>query len=225
MRGGLADLNLLNDPLNLKMFHDEGLKAVYQPHCYRPGVHHPQEWPRKPDLESDLAFIGTAFKSRIAFFEALDLNGIDTIIAGNDWGKLPETSPVAKFVATGVGTDADCVHNAEATEIYQHAKMGLNVYRIEGEDTHANDPAIAMGPREVEMAATGLPFLRDKRPEGDKVLSILPTFDGPQDASEKLRWWLAHPLERGRVAGLAREAIADRTFVNSARRLLKLLEK
>jgi hypothetical protein len=225
MRGQMADLNLLNDPLNLDMYHREGLQAIYQPHCYRPNVHHPRTEARKPELESDFAFIGTAFKSRIKFFEALNLDGIDTILAGNDWGKLPETSPVAKYVATGVGTDADCVHNTEAVELYQHSKMGINVYRIEGEDTHANDPAIAMGPREVEQAAVGLPFLRDKRPEGDEVLSMLPTFDGPGDASEKLRYWLSHDRERGRAASLAREAIADRTFVNSARRLLTMLEK
>ena len=54
---------------------------------------------------------------------------------------------------------------------------------------------------------------------------MLPTFDGPEDASEKLRWWLKHPEERARVASLARDAIADRTFVNSARRLLKLLDR
>ena len=147
MRGQMADLNLLNDPANLEMFRNEGLRTEYQPHCYRPKVHHPGGGGVvfKPELASDFAFIGTAFKSRIEFFEAMDLTGIDTILAGNDWGKLPETSPVAKFVATGVGTDADCVYNEEATELYQHSKMGLNVYRIEGEETHADDTGAGNG--------------------------------------------------------------------------------
>jgi Glycosyl transferases group 1 len=224
MRGGLAHLNLLNDPANLEMFRGEGLQAEYMPHAYRPSVHYPRTGLVNPKLASDFCFIGTAFKSRIEFFERLNLNGIDTIIAGNDWGKLPSTSPVAKYVATGIGTEADCVHNNEAADLYRNAKLGINTYRREGESTHADDQAIAMGPREVEMSAIGLPFLRDKRPEGDKVLSMLPVFDSPEDASEKLRYWLAHPLERGRVANLARRAIEDRTFVNNAKRLLKILE-
>ena len=41
---------------------------------------------------------------------------------------------------------------------------------------------------------------------------MLPIFDGPGDASEKMRWWLAHDREREESAVQAREAIADRTF-------------
>jgi hypothetical protein len=82
-----------------------------------------------------------------------------------------------------------------------------------------------MGPREVEMAACGLPFLRDPLAEGDEVLPMLPTFESAGDASEKLRWWLDHPNERWRAGKLAREAVADRTFENAARGLLKRLEK
>ena len=81
-----------------------------------------------------------------------------------------------------------------------------------------------MGPREVEMAACGLPFVRDPRPESDEVFPMLPSFDGPEDAGEKIRWMLSHEREREKLAIMAREAIADRTFTNSARRLLKLLE-
>jgi hypothetical protein len=102
--------------------------------------------------------------------------------------------------------------------------MGINFYRREAEPEHEHDVALAMGPREVEMAACGLPFLRDPRAEGDEVLSMLPTFDSPGDASEKLRWWLDHPGQRFRAASLAREAIADRTFENAARDLLQRLD-
>ena len=81
-----------------------------------------------------------------------------------------------------------------------------------------------MGPREIEMAATELFYLRDPRPEGNQVLPMLPTFDGPGDASEKLRWWLAHDAEREKMARQARAAVADRTFTSNARRLLQLLD-
>lgn len=223
-RAEMADLNLLNDAANLDRYLDLGVPAVYQPHCYRPGVHYPRfSAPRDPERASDLCFIGTAFQSRLRFFSELDLTGVDALFGGSEWGKLKKDHPLAKYVGTGVETDQDCVDNAQAADLYRHAKMGINFYRREAEPEHEDDVALAMGPREVEMAACGLPFLRDPRAEGDQVLSMLPTFSGPGDASEKLRWWLDHPVQRGRAADLAREAIADRTFKNSARILLKRL--
>jgi hypothetical protein len=220
----MADLNLLNDAANLDKYLALGVPAVYQPHCYRPNVHYP--WATAapdPDRASDLCFIGTAFQSRLEFFGQLDLTGIDALFGGSEWGKLKKSHPLAQYVGTGVETDQDCVSNAEAAELYRHAKMGINFYRRESEPEHKGDVALAMGPREVEMAACGLPFLRDPRAEGDEVLSMLPTFSGPGDASEKLRWWLDHPAQRSRAASLARAAIEDRTFENSARALLKRL--
>jgi spore maturation protein CgeB len=225
MRGQLAHLNLLNDPANLSQFRALGMPAEYQPHCYRPSVHYPRSGPLTSELASDFVFVGTAFESRIRFFEALDLAGIDTMIMGNEWGKLPETSPLAPYIATGAGNEADCVTNPEAAELYRNARIGLNYYRREGESAHENDVAVAMGPREVEMAACQLAFLRDSRPEGDQVLSMLPRFDGPGDASGKLRYYLGKDRIRERCASLAREAVEDRTFVNSARRLLATLDK
>jgi hypothetical protein len=223
-RASMADLNLLNDPANLDRYLDLGVPAVYQPHCYRPDVHYPRaSRAADPELASDLCFIGTAFQSRIRFFEQLDLTGVDALFGGSEWGKLTKDHPLARYVGTGVETEQDCVDNPQAAELYRNAKMGINFYRQESEPEHQDDVPLAMGPREVELAACGLPFLRDHRAEGDEVLSMLPTFEDPGDASEKLRWWLNHPDERARAASLAREAIEDRTFENSARTLLKRL--
>src|SRR5260370_34210213 len=117
MRGELADLNLLNDPVNLEKFRELG-PAQYMPHAYRPGVHHPRTGLVDPALASDFCFIGTAFESRIRFFEQLDLTGLSTMIAGNDWGKLPPESPMAPHVATGLG-NPDGVTNQAAAELYR----------------------------------------------------------------------------------------------------------
>ena len=54
---------------------------------------------------------------------------------------------------------------------------------------------------------------------------MLPSFDGPGDASEKLRYYLARDDLREKLAGQAREAVADRTFENNARSLLQLLDR
>jgi hypothetical protein len=82
-----------------------------------------------------------------------------------------------------------------------------------------------MGPREVEMAACGLFFLRDPRVESDAVLPMLPAVTTPEDASEQLRWWLARDSEREALAAMAREAVANRTFRNNAIGVLKLLDR
>jgi spore maturation protein CgeB len=120
----------------------------------------------------------------------------------------------------------ECVPNYETAEVYRNAKCGINFYRREYDD--ADDAATttpwAMGPREVEQAACGMFYLRDPRAEGDEVLHMLPTFSGPEDAGEQLRWWIAHEDEREQAALKAREAIADRTFTSNAKRLLELLE-
>jgi spore maturation protein CgeB len=82
----------------------------------------------------------------------------------------------------------------------------------------------SMGPRELEMAACGLFFVRDPRPEGDRLLSFLPQFDSPQEATDQLRHYLRYDHYRAKLALRAREAVADRTFENAARRLLGLLD-
>jgi hypothetical protein len=221
-RGQLAHLNLLNDPANLDRFRQYAV-SEYMPHAYRPAVHHPRTGPLNQELAADLAFIGTAFKSRVEFFEAMDLHGLDVLLGGNDWGSVPPGSPLAGFVGTGLG-NPDCVNNDEAAEVYRNARAGLNFYRRETEDGGSWHGS-ALGPREVEMAACGLFFLRDPRPEGDELFPMLPAFAGPGDASEKLRWWLKHDQEREAAAEKARLAVADRTFENNAKRFLKLLER
>jgi hypothetical protein len=212
-----ADVNLINDPINLEKFAAVGMTR-YVPHAYRPSVHHPG--PSTPDLECDLAFVGTGYPSRIDFFERMDLSGIDVALGGN-WQLLTEESPLYPFV----GHDLDeCVDNAEAADLYRSAKVGINLYRREAERPELS-AGWAAGPREIEMAACGLPFLRDPRGEGDEVLDMLPTFTSPEEASDLLRWWLAHEDEREVVARKAREAVADRTFTNNAAGLLRLLDQ
>lgn len=209
-----ADLNLVNDPTNLAHYQTLG-PAVYAPHAYRPRVHCPGWTDAKP---ADLAFVGTGYPSRVAFFEAMDLTGLNVALAGN-WMHLPDASPLHAHVVHDID---ECFDNADAVGLYRGAKVGLNLYRRESERPDLST-GWAMGPREVEMAATGLPFLRDPRGEGDDVLHMLPTFTEPDEASELLRWWLTHESAREAAAMKAREAIAERTFENHAAKLLRLL--
>lgn len=212
-----ADLSLVNDPIHLEKFRQIG-PAAYMPHAYRPSVHHPG--PADSRLTCDLAFVGTAFQSRVEVLEAMDLDGLDVLLAGN-WQRLPADSPLRKHLAHDV---EECLDNTQAAAIYRSARAGLNLYRREAEQP-GYEAGWAMSPREVEMSACGLFFLRDPRGEGDELLPMLPTFSGPQDASEQLRWWLGHDDERQAAAAKARAAVAERTFANNAAALLRLLDR
>ena len=209
-----ADLNLVNDPTNLDAFP----RALYLPHAYRPAVHHPG--PGDPDLKCDLAFVGTGYRSRIQFLEAMDLDGLDVTLAGN-WQHLDEVSPLRRYVAHD---PAHCFDNADTARLYRSARVGLNLYRRE-----ANLPelaqGVAIGPREVEMAACRLPFVRDPRPESDDLFPMLPAASSPDEASERIRWLLAHDTIAAQLADHAYAVIADRTFSNHAAILLRLLDR
>ncbi len=212
-----ADLSLVNDPCDIGRYREIG-PAEYMPHAYRPSVHHPG--PPVPDLACDLGFVGTGFPSRVAFLEQMDLSGLDVLLGGQ-WQGLADGSPLRPMIAHDPG---ECLDNAQAADVYRSARAGINLYRREGED----DAAVtgwACGPREIEMAATGLFYLRDPRGEGDALFPMLPVFHGPGDASEKLRYFLARDDLRARLAREAREAVAGRTFTSNAKELLRLLDR
>lgn len=211
-----ADLLLIDDPTNLEAFQSVAT-AAYVPKAYRPSVHCPG--PSVPELECDLAFVGTGYRSRVDFFEAMDLAGLDVLLAGN-WQELAEDSPLWPFLVT---TPEDCLDNERTVDVYRSAKVGLNLYRREAERPELS-AGWSMGPREVEMAAIGLPFARDPRGEGDEALPMLPTFADPAEASQIVRWFLDHDAEREKASLAIREAVAWRTFDHHAAVLLQLLE-
>jgi spore maturation protein CgeB len=218
VRAAHADVNLLNDPVNIAAYQALGVPVAYMPHAYRPAVHRPGDgiagW------RCDLAFAGTGFPSRAEFFAKMHprLDGVRVRLAGF-WDQLGPDDPLREWLLH----DPDCcIDNERAVELYNSAKCGINVYRRESETTHAGE-GWAMGPREVELAASGLFFLRDPRPEGDTALPMLPTFTSAEDAADQLRWWLAHDHARSEAASAARAAVADRTFENNAKALMRLI--
>lgn len=218
MRARFADLALVNDPTNLALFREVNANTHYLPHAHDPAVHTPRT--PTPALASDFCFVGTGFPSRVALFGQVDWSGVDVALAGN-WGALAESSPLRKYLAHDIG---ECIDNAAAVDLYSSAKVSANTYRLAAESERPELAAgWAMSPREVEMAACGLFFLRTARGENDEVLSMLPAFEGPEDLGEKVRWWVSHDTARAKVAEQARAAVADRTFESNARALLRLL--
>jgi hypothetical protein len=214
-----ADLTLLNDPVNIGAYRQVG-PAEYMPQAYRETVHYPPPFGAAP--EYDFAFVGTGFPSRVAFFNQMDLAGLNVRLGGL-WMDLPENSPLRDWTAITDDT-GDCIDNPEVAGIYRRARTGINFYRRESEDGHAGE-GWAIGPREVEMAACQLFFARDPRPESDELFPMLPSFTSPGEAGDIIRWAVRHPAVTAELAAKARAAIEGRTFTEHAKKLLRLLDR
>ena len=213
-----ADLTLLNDPVNLDAYRQIG-PAEYMPHAYRPSDPLPARARHRTRVRLRVRRHRVPV-SRARFFSQMDLAGLNVRLAGL-WMDLPEDSPMRDW--TAIESD-DCVDNDETAAIYRRARTGINFYRREAEAAHEGE-GVACGPREIEMAASGLWFARDPRPESDALFPMLPAFGSPAEASEQIRWALAHPGQRAEAAAKARAAVAGRTFTEHARKLLRLLDR
>ena len=214
-RAAHADINLINDPTNIAGFPPN---THYMPAAHRPTIHHPG--PGRDDYRSDVVFVGTAMPSRVSFFEQVDFDGIDVAFAGN-WAPLAPSHPLTKYVAHDLN---ECCDNTDTAELYRSSTTSANVYRLEA-DKPELEHGWACGPREIELAACGLWFARQSRPESDELFPMLPTFEHPSELGDLIRWALANPDKRQAAADAARAAVADRTFDNNCRRLLGLLEE
>jgi glycosyltransferase involved in cell wall biosynthesis len=222
MRSQYATLNLLNDPVNLEEYAHLA-PAMYMPHAYDPDIHYPG---RVNNRNIDFTFIGTMFQSRQKFFEELferiDVDKYEIALGGAAWdGEHLNGSPLLKYV--GHARD-EAVDNTEVADTYRRTKVGINFYRREAEKIHDGE-GWAVGPREIELAACGVPWVRDSRGESDELFPFLPTFKSVEEAAELLAWYLRNPLMAEQLGEAARKAIEDRTFDNHAALLMDEMSK
>lgn len=219
--GGVADLHLINDPTNLDRWREAEPHTYYLPHSYDPAVHRMP--PSRQHHKHDVVFVGSSFPSRIEWFSSFTeaAPDLDLLLAGNWKTCSGQDHPLQRHCPHDF---ADCLDNREVPPLYWQSRVGLNIYRRESERPELSG-GWSMGPREVEMAACGLFFLTEERGENRQVLPMVPTFDGPEDAAERARWWVAHPDRRNNVALAARAAVKDWTFQNRARQVLDLIAR
>lgn len=212
-----ADLAIINDPTNLDVFRQIQPNTFYLPHAYDPKIHHRRAPER--DLFCDVGWVGTAYPSRISWMESVPWGDLNVALAGN-WQNLDPDSPLNDYLVSE--RPEWCFDNEDTVRLYSSARSSFNTYRVEAAHPELSE-GWAMGPREVELAAVECFYLTEERGENRAVLPMVPTFSGPGDYIDKLRWWLDHPTEMDEVTTKAREAIADRTFTNHAAELLRRL--
>lgn len=209
----LVDYVALNDPTHIEKFRERCPNVWYRPHAFDPKIHHPRG--RTDDV--DAVWIGTAYPSRIKFMEQVDWSGINLQLGGNFQDLGPDSS-VRRFLIDQVD-DESCVDNRATANWMRRAKTTWNTYRKEAETAELS-AGWAMGPREVEAAATRCFMARESRPEGDELFPMLPIVSDPAELGDVLRWALANPDARDDATLKAAEAVADRTFDASAAELL-----
>ena len=210
-----ADVNaiLLNDPTNQGVF-EQIAPTFYVPHAYRPDIHRP-DGPAKE--HTDVCFVGSGYPERVELLEAVDWSGIDLALLGF-WNAIADgDSPLVPHIKDR------CIDNTEAVEWYRGTRIGLNIYRQLTTGEHSTADGWAIGPREVELAACGVFYLRQHRPESDELFPFLPAFTSAEELEYLIREWLPRSDERRQLGRRAAEAVADRTFPNNAGRLLKRL--
>jgi hypothetical protein len=218
---GRPDVVLLNDPANIERFRAHHERTLYVPHAYDPYVHTPGRATKK--YKCDFGFVGTGYKSRLDFLARVDWRDID-IKLGGMW-QSAENTCMEQFL---IHPPKECLENTETVKLYRSTKISANLYRARtGSEESSGDERLAkgyaIGPREVELAATRTFFLREPRPEGDELFPFLPSFTEPGEFDELLHYYLKHDREREDAARRAQEAIQDRTFDAHARQLMQLL--
>jgi hypothetical protein len=211
-----ADLHLVNDPVGALRMREMGVEhAYYTHHCYDPAVHHPAtEAPTR-----NVVFCGSGFAGRGELLSAVDWEALGGLTLAGQWHD---------FEALDRWWDKTLpspLPNEQTADLYRAGRLGLNIYR----DDYIEHPDLvdgwAVGPREIEMAACGLVFARQARPESDRLFPMLPTFSDADELADICAWWLAHDDERATTSTALQAAVADRTFDNNARGLLGLVEK
>jgi spore maturation protein CgeB len=210
-----ADLVWTNERTSVYGLRQAQPRTFYMPHAMRPSVH------RVADQASDVAahdvvFVGTGFQERIELLEAIDWTGIDLGLYGQ-WKALSRKSPLRPFVCGGV------VDNTQAAALYQHAKIGLNLYRESqgwGKDAPRVTGAESLNPRAYELAACGCFHVSSARAEVSELFGdLVPTFRTAQDCEALIRRWLADDEGRLWVAHQLPARVTEHTWTARAAKM------
>ena len=153
----------------------------------------------------------------------MDLAGLNVTLRGL-WMDLPEDSPMRDW--TSITDDADdCVDNHEVAALYRRSRTGINFYRREAEDGHEGRGVGVSGPARSRWPPPdcGSPATPGPNPTScSRCCRRSPARRKPGTSS-------AGPsptrTSAPKPAAKARAAVADRTFTEHAKQLLRLLDR
>jgi spore maturation protein CgeB len=224
-----ADLCFTNERSSVPVLRAVNPHTYYLPHAMDPARHRPDGPTPEGAPAHDVVFVGTGFIERIRTLEAVDWTGIDFGLYGT-WPLVGPRHRLRQWMRGGKKpNEAGNVHNESVAALYRRAAIGLNLHRTSkgyGEDAEQITHAESVNPRAIELAACGAFMISDYRAEGAELFGdLVPTFRTPQELTELLRYYLAHPEEREAKRRALPACVAGRTFENNARMVLRHLSE
>jgi len=213
------------DKASLAHFMDINENTIYVPHAYSTEVHRPR--PISREYAADVFMVGTGFPERIKLLAGVDWSGIDLRIFGGNWGDIAESEALDRFyVPEFLDNELD------VPLYYTNAKINLNIFRTAkwpGENVlHVSpDLAYSVSPRCYEVMGCGGFLLTDSRPELLELFEDgkdLVVFEGADDLSDKVRYYLGHERERERIALSGLRAVANHTYEARAAQIIEYIE-
>lgn len=215
----VANVVFTNERASVEALKRYNRNVHYLAHAYDPEKHRPDQVTDAP--VHDVVFVGTLFEERIATLEAVDWNGIDLGLYGQQH-ILRRNSPLRSHVRDGI------IPNEQAAALYRRAKIGLNLYRTSIHyERHAEHVtgAESLNPRALELAACGAFTISDYRDEVAETFGrAVPTFSRPQELGQLIRYYLAHENERQDLAARLPGCVTGRTYAARTQELVKVLE-
>jgi len=188
-------------------------QVAYLPFAYNPATHfaEPLATPvERERLDCDLFFAGGADSDRLPLVSALIRAGFSLALYGGYWERYPITKPFARGHA-----DPATMRKAAGS-----ARVALCLVRRANRDGHVM--------RSYELPAMGACMLTEDTPEhrelfgaeGEATLYFCTT----EMLLDKLRWLLANPAERTRLASAAHSRIVAgaNTYADRLRAVLEL---
>lgn len=195
---------------NVTMFTNDRYSAdlfewKFLPPAFDPAIHKPVELVEEEVC--DVLIVGTGWRERQAFLEAVNWEGVNLRIYGV-WPTITPDSPIFKYHIPLV------VDNARIAKLYCSTKICLNFHRV-------SDVAVTPGPRAYEIAACKAFMLSDPR-EGLEELfgDSVPTFRGPVEFEALIHKFLADDEQRKSLAEQANLKVQNETFDQRASTLI-----
>jgi spore maturation protein CgeB len=166
------------------------------------------------DYDSDVCFIGSYYPNRAELLESL--TEVKLFIRGPGWGRLPHRSPLRACARE------EQVAPSAWKKIYATTKIVLSVHYQDG-----RSPCHQASPRVFEAMACGAFLLCDAQRDVVTLFKDgehLALFQDGQDLRRQIAHYLAHPLERARIAEQGhRETKKNHTYRHRIERVLAMV--
>jgi spore maturation protein CgeB len=214
----LVDGGWTNERTSIEAFRAVNPNFGYLPHAWHPDRHYVATRMAADVKSHDVVFVGSGFRERVAWFNAIDWTGIDLGLYGTwkGFGLKPDLKRCVQ---------AEQIDNRLAANLYRRAKVGINLYRTNAGWGKDSAPLTmvpeSLSPRAYELAACGAFHISDARAEVAETFGdLVPSFTSPAEAIAQIRRWLPDEDGRRRVSAQLPACVAESSWVQRARTVI-----